>query len=120
MWPSKRDRSNSPDGYVKKRRIGSQNEGKAMSKKTCASCETELALNQFPKHRRPSAHQHERNTCRNCFRNWVNSQIESKPWDQIGCPECSTLLQYDKIKAFAQEATFDKSVITPLAHQAHD
>ncbi|KAF4626044.1 hypothetical protein G7Y89_g12120 [Cudoniella acicularis] len=44
---------------------------------------------------------HEPSVCTGCLAKCIKSDLESKIWNQIKCPECKALLIYEDIKRFA-------------------
>jgi hypothetical protein len=55
---------------------------------------------------------HEPSVCCECLARWIKSDLESKIWNQITCPECKTLLVYEDIQRLADRETFAKYVIS--------
>lgn len=51
---------------------------------------------------------HEPSVCSVCISRSIKSDLETRIWDQIRCPECQTLLIYDDIKRLADPATFER------------
>jgi hypothetical protein len=51
---------------------------------------------------------HEPSVCCECLARWIKSDLESKIWNQITCPECKTLLVYEDIQRLADPETFAK------------
>lgn len=81
-----------------------------MKKKDCTTCGRRLVTQQFPKALHGSKCTHERETCRRCWRQWLQAQVEHKHWDQISCCQCANLLTQSEIKALATDATFQRYV----------
>ncbi|KAF2192323.1 hypothetical protein K469DRAFT_735382 [Zopfia rhizophila CBS 207.26] len=75
-------------------------------KKDCIVCAESRSLHRFPKRPPTASCVHEVNTCWHCLRGWIRSEFESKIWDQISCPECSTRMQYEDIREFAPSEVF--------------
>ncbi|KAF2755675.1 hypothetical protein EJ05DRAFT_540349 [Pseudovirgaria hyperparasitica] len=55
---------------------------------------------------------HEPSCCTDCIQAWIASELESKGWDKIRCPECLILLEHAEIRSLATNATFERSVIS--------
>jgi hypothetical protein len=55
---------------------------------------------------------HKPSACCECLARCIKSDLESKIWNQITCPECKTLLVYEDIRRLADPETFAKYVIT--------
>jgi hypothetical protein len=51
---------------------------------------------------------HEPSVCCGCMALSIKSDLESKIWNQITCPECKTLLVYEDIQRLADPETFAK------------
>jgi hypothetical protein len=51
---------------------------------------------------------HEPSVCCECLARCIKSDLESKIWNQITCPECKTLLVYEDIQRLADPETFGK------------
>jgi len=49
---------------------------------------------------------HEPSTCIDCLAKCIKSDLDSKIWNQIGCPECKAVLIYEDIKRLADDETF--------------
>ena len=49
---------------------------------------------------------HEPSVCRDCIAKCIKTNLESKIWNQIMCPECKTLLIYEDIQRLADAETF--------------
>ncbi|KAK3677863.1 hypothetical protein LTR78_001958 [Recurvomyces mirabilis] len=77
-------------------------------RKKCTSCERMLPLVQFPKHPQDSKCTHNRETCRRCWHQWVEVQVNSKRFDQVKCAQCDNALDQHEIKALATPAVFDR------------
>ncbi|KAF2270912.1 hypothetical protein CC78DRAFT_5996 [Lojkania enalia] len=78
----------------------------APSKKDCIVCTNSRSLRHFPKRPPTAGCTHEINTCKSCLRSWIQSEFESKMFDQIGCPECAIQMQYEDIQEFAPSQVF--------------
>lgn len=55
---------------------------------------------------------HKPSVCCGCLAMWIKSDLESKIWNQLTCPECKTLLAYEDIQRLADPETFAKYVIS--------
>ncbi|EMC91631.1 hypothetical protein BAUCODRAFT_299438 [Baudoinia panamericana UAMH 10762] len=77
-----------------------------MKRKTCLTCDRHLPANAFPKINEEC--QHERETCRRCWYQWLALQLETKQWDQITCAQCPTKLGQADIRALAKPAVYTK------------
>ncbi|KAK5682039.1 hypothetical protein LTR17_027415 [Elasticomyces elasticus] len=80
----------------------------SMKRKKCTTCLRRLSPGQFPKHPEGSKCQHERETCRTCWRQWLEAQVASKQFDQITCAQCDNVMGPDEIKLIAMPAVFER------------
>ncbi|KAH0264305.1 hypothetical protein KCU91_g12141, partial [Aureobasidium melanogenum] len=81
---------------------------KHLPKRTCLVCDVEKGINQFPSSKRVSSHDHGSNVCRPCFLRHVEVEIDSKNWDQVACPECEIVLEYNEVKKMTSAEKFEK------------
>ena len=63
----------------------------------CCVCFTALESSTRCNDKVTASCNHETNICRNCLRQSIKSQFESKIWDQINCPSCNQRLTPDDI-----------------------
>ncbi|KAM0474589.1 hypothetical protein ACHAPX_007533, partial [Trichoderma viride] len=47
-------------------------------------------------------------TCLMCLQKMLRSELERKQWEDIKCPECGAVLQYQEIQKFADNDTKKK------------
>lgn len=76
------------------------------TKQECVICTETLPLSQFPDAGVTESCSHEPNTCLECVSRHFQSQLESRTWDQLRCPECPALLRYADVREYGTEATF--------------
>jgi hypothetical protein len=81
---------------------------KQLPKRMCLVCDTEKGINQFPSRKRVSSHEHEQNVCRPCYLGHLKTEIDSKNWDEVACPECSITLTYKEVKDMTSTENFAK------------
>lgn len=74
----------------------------------CIICAETLRVSQFPEARVTDKCSHEPNTCLECISHHIQSQLESRRWDQLSCPECPALLRYADVQRYAARKTFQK------------
>ncbi|KAK4540528.1 hypothetical protein LTR36_009166 [Oleoguttula mirabilis] len=79
-----------------------------MKKTKCSSCDRSLPTTQFPKHPEGSSCEHGRETCRRCWHQWLEAQVNSKSFDQISCAQCSNTLGQGEIRALATPAVYQR------------
>lgn len=62
---------------------------------------------------------HEPSVCCGCMAKCIKTDLESKIWNQIKCPECKTLLVYEDIQRLADPETFAKyaSCLFPIENK---
>jgi len=67
---------------------------------TCLICTDEKDLiDSFPPEVPTEKCNHSVNTCSECLQEWVKSELDSKGWDKISCPECKEVLRYAEVRA---------------------
>ncbi|KAK8049573.1 hypothetical protein PG994_011303 [Apiospora phragmitis] len=74
---------------------------------TCIVCSDEKRVSEFPA-RIAKTCGHQPATCRDCIGQWIASSMESVSWDRLKCPECSGLLSFEDVRAFADPETFER------------
>ncbi|KAK8027190.1 hypothetical protein PG991_004246 [Apiospora marii] len=79
---------------------------------TCVVCSDEKRVSEFPG-RITKACDHQPATCRDCVGQWIASSMGSVSWDRLKCPECSGLLAFEDVGAFADPATFERFAPPP-------
>jgi hypothetical protein len=91
---------------------------KKKEKRECVVCTDTLSLHRFPD-RPPTTHcKHKVDVCRKCLRTWITSEFDTKMWDDIKCPVCSTLMQKGDMRHFAPKDIF-KRYSTPFSTHHH-
>ena len=80
------------------------------SEKECAVCREPKEPLEFPTKPPTEECTHTVQTCAECVSMWIESELESKGWQQISCPfpNCSSLLTYEDVKRDASESTFKR------------
>ena len=76
--------------------------------KLCTVCLESIETEQSPKRKLSSTCDHETTLCQSCLATWISTQLSSKIWDQISCPDCGAGLGHQDIKDFADEETFQR------------
>ena len=74
----------------------------------CTVCLESFEAKQFPERKLTLACDHEPSVCRSCLATSISTQLSSKIWDQINCPDCGAGLEHQDIKDFANEETFQR------------
>lgn len=75
---------------------------------TCVVCFEALNTATTPIRRIASSCDHEPLICTACLAQSITSQLESKIWNQIGCPMCNVELSYEDVQVFASKAAFER------------
>lgn len=81
---------------------------RSVKEQDCAICAETLRVSQFPETPVTDRCTHESNTCSECISRHIESQLESRMWDQLSCPECPALFGYTDVEKHATKATFQK------------
>jgi hypothetical protein len=81
---------------------------KQLRKRTCLVCDAEKGINQFPSPKKVSSHEHDPNVCRPCYLSHLKTEIDSKNWDEVACPECPITLAYKEVKDMTSAENFAK------------
>ena len=74
----------------------------------CTVCLESLEANRFPGRRLTLACDHESTLCSSCLVTSISTQMSSKIWNQINCPECGAGFEHQDIKDFADDETFQR------------
>ncbi|KAK6841964.1 hypothetical protein PG987_002824, partial [Apiospora arundinis] len=74
---------------------------------TCVVCSDEKGVSEFPA-RITKTCSHQPTTCGDCIGQWIASSMDSVSWDRLKCPECSGLLAFEDVRAFADPETFQR------------
>lgn len=75
---------------------------------SCIICVEDFGSAVSAPERISSACLHEPSVCLECLRTYIKSELDSKIWNQITCPECRILLIYEDIKCLADTETFSR------------
>lgn len=74
---------------------------------TCVVCGDDKKVSEMPTCITKSC-EHEPNTCKDCIGQWIASSIDTTAWDRLRCPECTQLLRFEDVHAFARRDSFDR------------
>jgi hypothetical protein len=55
-----------------------------------------------------SSCQHRPTVCRDCLTHWITENIQEGKWDEIRCPECRQILEYNDVKRNTPKDLFDR------------
>ena len=84
------------------------NENAPSPDQVCTVCLESFDAEGLPRRRLTSACDHEHTICQSCLATSISTQLSSKIWDQINCPDCGAGLEHQDIKDFANEETFQR------------
>ena len=84
------------------------NEKALIPDQVCTVCLESFEAKQLPGRRLASACHHEPTVCQSCLATSISTQLSSKIWDKISCPDCGAGLEHQDIKDFADEETFQR------------
>lgn len=84
------------------------NEHAPISEQVCKVCLESLGMEQFPGQKLTLACDHEATVCQSCLATSISTQLSSKTWDQISCPDCGAGFEHQDIKESADEETFQR------------
>ena len=74
----------------------------------CTVCLESFEAHEFPERRLTAACDHEPTLCRSCLVTSILTQLSSKMWDHINCPDCGAGFEHQDIKNFADDETFQR------------
>ncbi|KAK3681506.1 hypothetical protein LTR37_020885 [Vermiconidia calcicola] len=76
----------------------------------CTSCTRTLAASSFPKYLpTDTCHgKHRINTCKACLKAWIATQMETRMYDKIRCPECPELMQNGDVKIHGSKKCWEQ------------
>ncbi|KAI1440877.1 hypothetical protein F5Y02DRAFT_324638 [Annulohypoxylon stygium] len=76
---------------------------------TCIVCSDDKRVSEMPNRRRVTLScEHDSNMCKECVGAWIASSMDTVTWDRLKCPECSQLLKYENVRAFASRDVFER------------
>ena len=74
----------------------------------CTTCGRNLAASSFPKHLATDTCKHVINTCKQCTKTWIATQIDNTTYDKSSCPECPELMQNADVKLHAAKDIYQR------------
>ncbi|KAM7206444.1 hypothetical protein V8F20_002793 [Naviculisporaceae sp. PSN 640] len=75
----------------------------------CIVCTEELPIaTSFPSASITTSCTHPPSTCLDCIATSIRTDLNTKLWNEIRCPECLATLQYDDVQRFADEQTKER------------
>jgi hypothetical protein len=88
-------------------------------KRECIVCTETLSLQRFPDRPPTRTCKHPVNVCRKCLRTWLTSESNTKMFDDMKCPVCSTTLQKADMRDFAPKDIYKRYVARPTHSCTH-
>ncbi|KAK0613322.1 hypothetical protein B0T14DRAFT_397261, partial [Immersiella caudata] len=73
----------------------------------CVVCDETKTFPEFPSSTVTKACNHPPQTCLECISTSISTDLKSKLWSEIKCPECDRLLAYDDVERYADHKTFE-------------
>lgn len=78
------------------------------ARQDCTVCLESLHPDKFPQRRVTASCEHEPDACNDCTAASIAAQLANKLWNHIDCPTCGKRLDYQDIKDFAEDDTFQR------------
>lgn len=75
-------------------------------KRSCIICTDAKRIGKFPQDKITARCGHEPQVCSKDVQTWITSELESKGWENIRCPECREPLERSDIRKLASKKTF--------------
>ncbi|CAK4030378.1 Hypothetical predicted protein [Lecanosticta acicola] len=69
-----------------------------LERRECAICAEDTAINRFPRAPHENANTHDRGVCFKCWERHLHSEIETRKWNELSCPQCGQILQCHEIE----------------------
>ena len=95
--------ADTPDVIVTHQRVPRVN---LVGEMDCLVCADTKPVDEFPRFSITASCTHSPNTCLDCVQLSIESDLSSKLWTDIRCPECRELLEYADIQRYANQQTF--------------
>ncbi|EGR44209.1 uncharacterized protein TRIREDRAFT_70837 [Trichoderma reesei QM6a] len=89
----------------------------------CSVCAEVKSTEQFPASPITQECTHAPTTCRPCITRAIETELSSKPWEKVGCPDCGATLGYHDVQKYADLETrekYDKLMILHTLQQDPD
>ena len=84
-------------------------------KRLCIICTDAKQIGKFPQGKITACCGHEPQVCSKDVQIWITSELESKGWQNIRCPECREPLERSDIRKLASKKTFARSACSPYS-----
>jgi hypothetical protein len=72
------------------------------------TCVETLRSENFPSEKLTQECNHEPTVCNPCLTRSIDPQSPEVEWDQVKCPECSTVLHFEVVKRHASAHMFER------------
>lgn len=72
-------------------------------------------MSDFPTASVTKACTHEPTTCLACVATSIRTDLNSRLWNEIKCPECRETLEYDDVQRFADDETKERYAPVPFS-----
>ncbi|CRK21366.1 hypothetical protein BN1723_012357 [Verticillium longisporum] len=95
----------SPAVIITRQRVHAKN---LPDEKECPICAEPKALARFPIFSVTSACLHPPEACLDCLGVAIRTELNTKHWKDIRCPECHELLEYVDVQRYADDGTFSR------------
>ena len=76
--------------------------------KECIVCAETKGLQYFPDRSISKACEHPPHTCLDCVKKSIKVNFENRKWNEIHCPECQAVMQFEDVERHADKATLEK------------
>lgn len=84
-------------------------------KRSCIICTDAKQIGKFPQGKITACCGHEPQVCSEDVQIWITSELESKGWENIRCPECREPLDRSDIRKLASKKTLARSGCSPYS-----
>ena len=84
-------------------------------KRSCIICTDAKQIGKFPQGKITACCGHEPQVCSEDVQIWITSELESKGWENIRCPECREPLERSDVRKLASKKTFARSACSPYS-----
>ena len=82
----------------------------------CVVCAETLRAPRFPETQITETCTHAPNTCLGCIQQHIETQLETRMWDRLSCPECPAPLMYANVERYASQGTFQRYDLLAMRH----
>lgn len=89
----------------------------------CSICAELKSTEQYPASPISQECAHAPTTCLSCIARAIKTDLSSKPWEKVGCPECGVTLEYQVVQKYADRETrakHDRLMVLHTLQQSPD